>query len=78
MKNIKLSGNLNQPKYGHLKKLHAALKVGEKALTSGRVTLKNYTKDVDVSDGLDRSQLTNTIRIRNCKKLKGKFMLEIR
>ncbi|XWS72298.1 hypothetical protein CRYUN_Cryun02cG0028100 [Craigia yunnanensis] len=42
-------GNLNQPKYGHLKQLHAAVKVGEKALTSGKVTTTNYAKDVDVT-----------------------------
>ncbi|XWS70105.1 hypothetical protein CRYUN_Cryun03dG0020700 [Craigia yunnanensis] len=41
--------NLYQPKYGHLKQLHAALKVGKKSLTSGQVTTKNYAKDVDLT-----------------------------
>ncbi|KAJ1417931.1 Glycoside hydrolase, family 35 [Sesbania bispinosa] len=35
-------GNLNQPKWGHLKDLHAALKIGEKTLTNGTVTGKQY------------------------------------
>ncbi|KAJ1407400.1 Glycoside hydrolase, family 35 [Sesbania bispinosa] len=35
-------GNLNQPKWGHLRELHAALKIGEKILTNGTVTGKQY------------------------------------
>ncbi|KAL2322682.1 hypothetical protein Fmac_027061 [Flemingia macrophylla] len=47
-------GNLNQPKWGHLKQLHAAIKLGEKILTNGTrsdkylgnaVTLTTYTGD---------------------------------
>ncbi|KAL2322686.1 LOW QUALITY PROTEIN: hypothetical protein Fmac_027065 [Flemingia macrophylla] len=47
-------GNLNQPKWGHLKQLHAAIKLGEKILTNGTrsdkylgnaVTLTTYTDD---------------------------------
>ncbi|KAB1218638.1 Beta-galactosidase 7 [Morella rubra] len=33
-------GNLNQPKWGHLKQLHAAIKLGEKVLTNGTRTSK--------------------------------------
>uniref|UniRef100_A0A6N2M6V7 beta-galactosidase n=1 Tax=Salix viminalis TaxID=40686 RepID=A0A6N2M6V7_SALVM len=36
-------GNLNQPKWGHLKKLHAALKLGEKILTNSTVKTANYS-----------------------------------
>ncbi|KAK7305146.1 hypothetical protein VNO77_43046 [Canavalia gladiata] len=45
-------GNLNQPKWGHLKQLHAAIKLGEKFLTNGtrsdkdlgnQTTLTTYT-----------------------------------
>ncbi|KAJ6362325.1 hypothetical protein OIU78_002684 [Salix suchowensis] len=36
-------GNLNQPKWGHLKKLHAALKLGEKILTNSTVKTTNYS-----------------------------------
>ncbi|MCI14558.1 beta-galactosidase 7-like, partial [Trifolium medium] len=32
-------GNLNQPKWGHLKKLHAAIKSGEKILTNASATI---------------------------------------
>ncbi|XP_061360235.1 beta-galactosidase-like [Gastrolobium bilobum] len=35
-------GNLNQPKWGHLRNLHAAIKLGEKVLTNGTVTEKQY------------------------------------
>ncbi|KAL2331072.1 hypothetical protein Fmac_018653 [Flemingia macrophylla] len=47
-------GNLNQPKWGHLKQLHAVIKLGEKILTNGTrsdkdlgnaVTLTTYTGD---------------------------------
>ncbi|KAF9680369.1 hypothetical protein SADUNF_Sadunf06G0114000 [Salix dunnii] len=36
-------GNLNQPKWGHLKKLHAALKLGEKILTNSTVKATKYS-----------------------------------
>ncbi|KAI5381832.1 hypothetical protein KIW84_UN0397 [Lathyrus oleraceus] len=39
-------GNLNQPKWGHLKKIHAAIKLGEKVLTNGTVTEKQYGDSV--------------------------------
>ncbi|GAU22242.1 hypothetical protein TSUD_227780 [Trifolium subterraneum] len=39
-------GNLNQPKWGHLKNLHAAIKVGEKVLTNGTITEKQYGDSV--------------------------------
>ncbi|XP_057443397.1 beta-galactosidase-like [Lotus japonicus] len=39
-------GNLNQPKWGHLKDLHAALKLGEKILTNGTTTEKQYGNSV--------------------------------
>ena len=42
-------GNLNQPKFGHLKQLHAALKSIEKALVSGNVTTTDLTDSVSVS-----------------------------
>ncbi|CAJ2638440.1 unnamed protein product [Trifolium pratense] len=32
-------GNLNQPKWGHLKQLHAAIKSGEKFLTNASITI---------------------------------------
>lgn len=41
-------GNLNQPKWGHLKQLHAALKLGEKIITNGVQTTKNLGNGVDV------------------------------
>ncbi|XP_050284914.1 beta-galactosidase 7-like [Quercus robur] len=39
-------GNFNQPKWGHLKDLHAALKLGEKILTTGNRTSKQYGNNV--------------------------------
>ncbi|KAK6236590.1 hypothetical protein SCA6_011927 [Theobroma cacao] len=53
--------NLNQHKYGHLKQLHAALRVGEKALTTGTMTTKNYGKDVDLT-----MYANNTTGERSC------------
>ncbi|KAK7251322.1 hypothetical protein RIF29_34403 [Crotalaria pallida] len=35
-------GNLNQPKWGHLKQLHAAIKLGEKILTNGTRIDKDF------------------------------------
>ncbi|WJX36395.1 hypothetical protein P8452_24277 [Trifolium repens] len=39
-------GNLNQPKWGHLKKLHAVIKGGERFLTNGTITEKQYGDSV--------------------------------
>ncbi|CAK7352364.1 unnamed protein product [Dovyalis caffra] len=36
-------GNLNQPKWGHLKNLHAALKLGENVLTNSTVKSTKYS-----------------------------------
>ncbi|KAL0558954.1 hypothetical protein IC582_003543 [Cucumis melo] len=35
-------GNLNQPKWGHLKQLHASIKLGEKILTNGSRSEKKF------------------------------------
>ncbi|XP_011660030.1 beta-galactosidase 15 isoform X2 [Cucumis sativus] len=43
-------GNLNQPKFGHLKQLHAALKSIEKALVSGNVTTTDLTDSVSITE----------------------------
>ncbi|KAL0558579.1 hypothetical protein IC582_003156 [Cucumis melo] len=43
-------GNLNQPKYGHLKQLHAALKSIEKALISGNVTTTDLVDSVSITE----------------------------
>ncbi|TYG91058.1 hypothetical protein ES288_A12G232800v1 [Gossypium darwinii] len=48
-------GNLNQPKYGHLKQLHAAIKVGERVLTNGTATTKVY------GNGVELTTYTNSI-----------------
>ncbi|GLT62854.1 hypothetical protein SLA2020_354570 [Shorea laevis] len=53
-------GNLNQPKYGHLKKLHAALKLGESLLTSGNVSWKSF------GNGVDLATFSNTSGTRFC------------
>ncbi|XP_021902002.1 beta-galactosidase-like [Carica papaya] len=42
-------GNLNQPKWGHLKQLHAAIKQGEKILTSGTATTRNVDHNIDLT-----------------------------
>ncbi|KAH9752853.1 Beta-galactosidase 7 [Citrus sinensis] len=42
-------GNLNQPKWGHLKQLHEAIKLGEKILTSGNVTTKQFGNGVNLT-----------------------------
>ncbi|KAF5748404.1 hypothetical protein HS088_TW04G00357 [Tripterygium wilfordii] len=39
-------GNLNQPKWGHLKQLHEAIKVGEKILTNGTTKSEQKANDV--------------------------------
>ncbi|KAK5777378.1 hypothetical protein PVK06_045345 [Gossypium arboreum] len=48
-------GNLIQPKYGHLKQLHAAIKVGERVLTNGTATTKVY------GNGVELTTYTNSI-----------------
>lgn len=40
---------LNQPKWGHLKNLHAAIKLGENFLTSATSTSKQLPGGVTVS-----------------------------
>ncbi|XP_061355046.1 beta-galactosidase 7-like [Gastrolobium bilobum] len=42
-------GNLNQPKWGHLKRLHAAIKLGEKILTNGTRTDKDFGNQVTLT-----------------------------
>ncbi|XP_027343447.1 beta-galactosidase 7-like [Abrus precatorius] len=42
-------GNLNQPKWGHLKDLHAAIKLGEKILTNGTRTDKDFGNQVTLT-----------------------------
>ena len=42
-------GDFNQPKWGHLKDLHAAIKLGEKILTTGNRTDKQYGDEVYLS-----------------------------
>ncbi|KAF3450937.1 hypothetical protein FNV43_RR07026 [Rhamnella rubrinervis] len=46
-------GNLNQPKYGHLKKLHESIKLGEKLLTNGTRSSK------DLGNGVNLTMYTN-------------------
>jgi hypothetical protein len=51
---FELSGNLNQPKWGHLKNLHAALKLGEKILTNSTVKTTKYSDGwVEVSEKIN-------------------------
>ncbi|XVE99945.1 hypothetical protein REPUB_Repub03eG0243800 [Reevesia pubescens] len=42
-------GNLNQPKWGHLKQLHAAIKVGEELLTNGTAVTKVYGNGIELT-----------------------------
>ncbi|KAM7468316.1 hypothetical protein LguiB_015878 [Lonicera macranthoides] len=42
-------GNLNQPKWGHLKQLHGLIKSFEKILTHGNVTSKDYGRMMSVN-----------------------------
>ncbi|KAG4938605.1 hypothetical protein JHK82_044398 [Glycine max] len=42
-------GNLNQPKWGHLKQLHAAIKLGEKIITNGTRTDKDFGNEVTLT-----------------------------
>jgi hypothetical protein len=54
-------GNLNQPKWGHLKHLHASIKLGENVLA-------NYSKrnDKDLANGIILTTYTNSIGERFC------------
>ncbi|EEF46238.1 beta-galactosidase, putative [Ricinus communis] len=54
-------GNLNQPKWGHLKQLHASIKLGEKIITNGTVTIKNFQAGVDLT-----AYTNNATRERFC------------
>lgn len=49
----KISGNLNQPKWGHLKQLHAAIKSGEKVLTNSSSSTKRIGNGTDVGDRIE-------------------------
>jgi hypothetical protein len=53
--------NLNQPKWGHLKHLHASIKLGENVLA-------NYSKrnDKDLANGIILTTYTNSIGERFC------------
>lgn len=42
-------GNPNEPKYSHLKQLHAAIKLGEKIITGGERTNKQFGKSVNLT-----------------------------
>uniref|UniRef100_A0A2N9I5M6 Beta-galactosidase n=1 Tax=Fagus sylvatica TaxID=28930 RepID=A0A2N9I5M6_FAGSY len=42
-------GNLNQPKWGHLKQLHAAIKSGQKVLTTSSSSTKQFSDGVDLT-----------------------------
>lgn len=42
-------GNLNQPKYGHFKQMHAAIKLGEKIITNGSATTKVVGNNVNLT-----------------------------
>ncbi|XVE65399.1 hypothetical protein DITRI_Ditri07aG0177400 [Diplodiscus trichospermus] len=46
-------GNLNQPKWGHLKQLHAAIKSGEKILTIGTAVTKEYSYGINLTTYTD-------------------------
>ncbi|WJX56067.1 hypothetical protein P8452_41762 [Trifolium repens] len=54
-------GNLNQPKWGHLKHLHASIKLGENVLA-------NYStrNDKDLANGIILTTYTNSIGARFC------------
>lgn len=43
-----MSGNIREPKYGHLKDLHAVLKSMEKILVHGDFSDINYGRNVTV------------------------------
>ncbi|XP_038697947.1 beta-galactosidase-like [Tripterygium wilfordii] len=42
-------GNLNQPKWGHLEQLHAAIKIGEKLLTNSKPKTKEFGAGVHLT-----------------------------
>ncbi|KAK2373419.1 beta-galactosidase [Trifolium repens] len=54
-------GNLNQPKWGHLKNLHATIKLGENVLT-------NYSarNNKDIGYGITLTTYTNSNGVRFC------------
>ena len=45
---IDFTGNLNQPKWGHLKDLHTVLKSMEETLTEGNITTIDMGNSVEV------------------------------
>lgn len=45
---MNFSGGLNQPKWGHLKDLHAAIKWGENLLTTGTSSVTKLASGVTV------------------------------
>ncbi|XP_057443575.1 beta-galactosidase 15-like [Lotus japonicus] len=53
-------GNLNQPKWGHLKQMHAAIKLGEKILTNGTRT------DKDLGNAIKLTTYTDATGARFC------------
>lgn len=48
-------GNLNQPKWGHLKQLHAAIKSGEKVLTNSSSSTKQIGNGTDLTTYVSNS-----------------------
>lgn len=46
---ISFSGNVNQPKWGHLKQLHTVLKSMEKPLTYGNISRIDLGNSIKVS-----------------------------
>ncbi len=58
----KISGNLNQPKWGHLKQLHAAIKSGQKVLTTSSSSTKQFSDGVDVGDQIEPKRFTNLFK----------------
>ncbi|XP_050939327.1 beta-galactosidase 15-like [Cucumis melo] len=42
-------GNLNQPKWGHLKQLHASIKLGEKILTNSTRSNQNFSSSITLT-----------------------------
>lgn len=62
-------GNLNQPKWGHLKKLHEAIKSAEKILTQ-RSTTENFISGVTVTKYSDKSGSGSICFLSNTDKSK--------
>lgn len=50
-------GNLNQPKYGHLKQLHAVLKSIEKSLVNGNITTTDLGDSVTVRNSKTKTSV---------------------